>query len=72
MWMIDPLRNGLYLGYHPRLNSPSIVRKVEDPMKSSNSNDPGQRIAKQERRLILLCIGVAAIMLLAIVRHFLE
>ncbi|MFK7695576.1 hypothetical protein [Paenibacillus sp. HJGM_3] len=41
-------------------------------MKSSNSNDPGQRIAKQERRLILLCIGVAAIMLLAIIRHFLD
>ncbi|WP_281280404.1 hypothetical protein [Paenibacillus koleovorans] len=36
---------------------------------ASGSDEPNKRIAKQEKRLIVLCIAVAGIMLLSIVRH---
>ncbi|WP_164545717.1 hypothetical protein [Paenibacillus albus] len=47
----------------------SIDRDLHDPI---DRNQSRKRIAKQEKRLILLCIVVAVIMLLSLSRYVFE
>ncbi|SEM52870.1 hypothetical protein [Paenibacillus sp. OV219] len=47
----------------------SSNQDLHDPIDQSQSR---KRIAKQEKRLILLCIGVAIIMLLSLSRYVFE